>query len=313
MKHIVRPTAGVRRHTTRALVMLILGMLIAPFVMALTPVGEQPATELASSYDELLTLNPATAPDVQRTPAVASAPAPAVAPSMTRYTVRSGDTLSKIMLRQCGSGDWESLYLLNRSIINDPNIIQTDDVINLPCAPAPEPAPAAPAPVAEASEPAINAEPAAVVTAPTAWVHPVPEATRCSDTFRWRNRHPVHGGGRMHNGTDIADGRAASPIVAASSGVVSFAGVKSGYGHTVIIEHDSGIYTMYAHAVEGSISVSEGERVDAGDQIARVGSSGDVTGPHLHFEIQRGAMMQDRIDPEPFMAERGAPLCGSED
>lgn len=310
MKLVVRLRASVKRAFVVMVILLVCVTTTALAVAMPAPSNSSAQMNLPSNNvsEELTSFEPANAPEARRAPAAASAPAPAVAPPMTHYTVRSGDTLSKIMLRQCGSGDWESLFLLNRSIIGDPNVIQADDVINLPCVPAPAPAPAAPAPVAEAPEPVVNAEPAAVLSG-AGWTHPVPDATRCSDSFRWRNRHPVHGGGRMHNGTDIADGRAASPIVAASSGVVSFAGVKSGYGHTVIIEHDNDIYTMYAHAVEGSISVSEGQRVDVGDQIARVGSSGDVTGPHLHFEIQRGAMMQDRIDPEPFMAERGAPLC----
>jgi murein DD-endopeptidase MepM/ murein hydrolase activator NlpD len=89
--------------------------------------------------------------------------------------------------------------------------------------------------------------------------------------------------GRMHNGIDIA-GPVGTPIFAAASGVVTYAGWNSGgYGNLVEIEHPDGSFTIYAH--NHRILVQEGQEVDQGEQVAEMGSTGFSTGPHLHFEI----------------------------
>lgn len=85
-----------------------------------------------------------------------------------------------------------------------------------------------------------------------------------------------------HYGIDIAPSTG-TPIVAAASGVVSATYCGSGYGRCLTIEHDNGTKTLYAHT--SVIYVSTGTRVQQGQKIAAVGSSGNVTGPHLHFEI----------------------------
>lgn len=87
----------------------------------------------------------------------------------------------------------------------------------------------------------------------------------------------------FHHGLDIAN-KIGTPIRAAESGKVIFAGTKSVYGRTVIISHADGKQTLYAHAK--SISVEKGDRVDRGEIIAYVGVSGVTTGPHLHFEVR---------------------------
>lgn len=88
--------------------------------------------------------------------------------------------------------------------------------------------------------------------------------------------------GRMHNGIDLAV-PFGTPIKAAQSGTVITAGWMGGYGRTVIIRHDNGLVTLYAHA--SRLLVKRGERIQQGQIIARVGSSGNSTGPHLHFEV----------------------------
>ncbi|VAV93032.1 Membrane proteins related to metalloendopeptidases [hydrothermal vent metagenome] len=95
--------------------------------------------------------------------------------------------------------------------------------------------------------------------------------------------HPITGKTRMHNGLDM-HGNSGDPIRAAADGKVIFAGVKGGYGNAVMIDHGGGMVTLYAH--QSKLLVKEGQRVDAGDVIGLIGSTGLSTGPHLHFEVR---------------------------
>ncbi|MBC7288510.1 MAG: peptidoglycan DD-metalloendopeptidase family protein [Armatimonadetes bacterium] len=96
--------------------------------------------------------------------------------------------------------------------------------------------------------------------------------------------HPILHYYRMHTGVDISAGYG-TPIRAAADGMVVFSGWRGGYGQCVIIDHGSGIATLYAHM--SRISVGSGQVVRAGQIIGRVGSTGLSTGPHLHFEVRR--------------------------
>ena len=91
--------------------------------------------------------------------------------------------------------------------------------------------------------------------------------------------------GQRHDGIDIAAPEGAG-IGAAASGTVVYAGEQSGYGSIVILRHEGGLLTLYAHA--SALLVRQGDRVGAGQAIARVGRSGRTTGPHLHFEVREG-------------------------
>ncbi|MBQ7722772.1 MAG: peptidoglycan DD-metalloendopeptidase family protein [Selenomonadaceae bacterium] len=102
--------------------------------------------------------------------------------------------------------------------------------------------------------------------------------------FGWRT-HPIFGNARFHSGLDIG-GDYGMPIHAAASGVVIEAGWIGGYGNTVMIEHGSGIVTLYGH--NESLAVSVGQQVNQGDVIAYCGSTGNSTGPHCHFEVRLG-------------------------
>ncbi len=96
-------------------------------------------------------------------------------------------------------------------------------------------------------------------------------------------------GWSYHGGIDIVrsgGGTSGTPVVAAASGTVEIArSGYSGYGHTVVINHGNGIKTRYAHMYPGSITVRVGQKVSKGQQIGRIGSTGNSTGPHLHFEV----------------------------
>lgn len=98
--------------------------------------------------------------------------------------------------------------------------------------------------------------------------------------------------GRMHNGVDIATSTG-TPIYAADSGVVTMAQWYGSYGKTVVIDHGNGISTLYGHCSE--LLVRVGTKVDKGQLIARVGSTGRSTGSHLHFEVRENGRARDPL------------------
>ena len=107
--------------------------------------------------------------------------------------------------------------------------------------------------------------------------------------------HPILGYTRFHSGIDFGVDYG-SPIRAADSGVVIFAGWYGGYGQAVIIDHGSSITTLYAHTSE--LYVSEGQTIQRGQVIAAVGSTGLSTGPHLHFEVRLNG---EPVDPMKYL------------
>jgi murein DD-endopeptidase MepM/ murein hydrolase activator NlpD len=104
----------------------------------------------------------------------------------------------------------------------------------------------------------------------------------------------------MHSGMDFA-GSEGEAVEAVAAGVVTFAGVRSGYGNLVEIDHGNGYATRYGH--NESILVSVGEVVKKGEQIALMGSTGRSTGPHVHFEVLYNGTP---INPERFVKTAGA-------
>lgn len=121
-------------------------------------------------------------------------------------------------------------------------------------------------------------------------------------------RPVICGGGYCSSGYhyayDLATGCWA-PVYAANSGIVTIAGWSGSYGNYVKINHGGGISTGYAHISDGGLLVGSGQWVDAGQQVAWSGTTGASTGCHLHFEVWDGGT---RIDPGPFMADRGVGL-----
>ena len=107
-------------------------------------------------------------------------------------------------------------------------------------------------------------------------------AAPVSSAFGWRH-DPFTGQARFHKGVDLAAAYG-TEVRAFDGGVVQSAGERSGYGLTVVVDHGGGRETLYAHL--SSLTVAAGERVDAGQPIARSGNSGRATGAHLHFEAR---------------------------
>ncbi len=113
-----------------------------------------------------------------------------------------------------------------------------------------------------------------------AW--PVPGVTRISSKYGYRI-HPIYKVKKFHAGIDIGAGYGIN-IVASADGVVTLATTNGGYGKCIIINHGSGLSTLYGHC--STLLVSKGEKVTRGQVIAKVGSTGLSTGPHLHYEVR---------------------------
>ena len=118
--------------------------------------------------------------------------------------------------------------------------------------------------------------------------------TRYSITSPYGQRYsPISGKSEFHNGIDIGAPYGA-PVYSLKDGVVTYSGVMSGYGNVVVVNHGD-ISTLYAH--NSSLSVSVGQAVSGGQQIANVGATGWATGPHIHFEV---IIDGSRVDSAPY-------------
>ncbi|MFZ7086665.1 peptidoglycan DD-metalloendopeptidase family protein [Curtobacterium sp. RRHDQ10] len=133
------------------------------------------------------------------------------------------------------------------------------------------------------------------------WVRP--GGGGISSAFGYRI-HPITGVRTFHEGVDLASG-CSTAIVAAASGTVDYVGRYGGYGNYVRVDH-GGVKTAYGHIVDGGFRVRKGQHVEAGQLVALVGSTGNSTGCHLHFEVRPGG--GSPIDPVPYMAARGVSL-----
>ncbi|NLM72020.1 MAG: LysM peptidoglycan-binding domain-containing M23 family metallopeptidase [Synergistaceae bacterium] len=111
-----------------------------------------------------------------------------------------------------------------------------------------------------------------------------PVVGKINSPFGWR-RHPITRRRDFHTGIDIKSPRGRA-IHASKAGVVEYSGWMGGYGKVVVIKHNDGNSTLYAHC--STLSVRKGQKIAQGQAIATVGTTGRTTGPHLHFEIRRG-------------------------
>ncbi|GHB31676.1 peptidase [Streptomyces viridiviolaceus] len=235
------------------------------------------------------------------------------------YTVKSGDYLSKIAEEQNVTGGWKKLYADNREAVgSDPSLIHPGLKLSIgekaatgAAKPSAESSakptkPAAPAPKAsekssekaEAATSKTTTQSAGTASASTGFTSPVAAGTVGT---------PYHQTGSMwssgyHTGTDFVI-PTGTPLKAVGAGTVVSAGWGGAYGNQVVIKLADGHYAQYAHL--SSISVSSGQSVTAGQQIGLSGATGNVTGPHLHFEIRTTPNYGSDVDPIAYLRSHG--------
>lgn len=130
------------------------------------------------------------------------------------------------------------------------------------------------------------------------FVFPAPEMTRISSYYAGRI-DPITGKKSNHGGMDLA-APGGSPILACADGKVVFSGYSGSWGNRISIDHGNNLYTLYAHA--SRLLVDVGDQVKAGQEIAKVGSTGRSTGNHLHLEVWVGGYSTKyRVDPYPYI------------
>ncbi|MGW6137439.1 M23 family metallopeptidase [Streptomyces sp. NPDC055140] len=222
--------------------------------------------------------------------AVKAAAAPAAAKT---YTVKGGDTLSKIADVQNVSGGWKKLYSDNRSAVGgDPSLIHPGLKLTI--------GQKAAAPAAKSSATATQASAPKAATG-SGYALPVQGA---SVGTAYKTAGSMWSSG-YHTGVDFVV-PTGTPIKAIGAGTVVSAGLDGAYGNEVVIQHADGKYSQYAHM--SSLSVSSGQTVTEGQQIGLSGATGNVTGPHLHFEIRTTPSYGSDVDPVAYLRAHGVSL-----
>lgn len=126
------------------------------------------------------------------------------------------------------------------------------------------------------------------------YVIPISKPVTVTSEFGYRY-HPISGSYELHNGIDLVNGNATTPIYASAAGEVVIAGsYPDWYGNYVVIKHSDGLYTGYAH--QSQLRVSVGDTVNQGQQIGNMGTTGPSTGPHLHFQFFRNGPWPSNSD-----------------
>lgn len=297
-----------------------------------------PLTVAAGAHAAGAQTAPAVAPAVaQQVPAaLQAAPAAAVQAAPAVYTVVPGDCLSVIAAEHRLDGGWQRLYEQNREAVgSDPSLIHPGlkltlggrgeaapvDTVPAPRT-APEAAPKAAPKTAPKTAPKAESEPAGQAAAPRAQRDAAPEAQAEAPAARPAAASgfvaPVSGGvstqykvaGAMwssgyHTGVDFI-APMGTGVKAVGAGTVVSAGWSGAYGNEVVIRHADGKYSQYAHLSQ--LSVSSGQSVTAGQSIGLSGSTGNSTGPHLHFEIRTSPSYGSDMDPIAYLRSKGASL-----
>lgn len=121
---------------------------------------------------------------------------------------------------------------------------------------------------------------------------PSAASTRITSKYGYRP-HPISGVNKLHRGIDIGAGLGTN-VLAAEGGKVLTAGWNNSYGYYITINHGGGLVTLYAH--NSKLLVSKGDNVTRGQVIAKCGSTGNSTGPHIHFEVQKNGSLQNPMN-----------------
>ncbi|MFD3877098.1 M23 family metallopeptidase [Streptomyces microflavus] len=258
-----------------------------------------------------------------------AAPAKAKAAPKT-YSVVSGDYLAKIAAEHQVKGGWQKLYQDNRTAVGEnPSLIFPGMKLTLgakasgsaapseakKAAPAPKAAPKAAPKKAEQAPKSdtLSADESDAASAGTAaqtgsseangsgWSAPLANP---NVTTQYRASGASWSSG-YHTGSDF-QAASGTPVLAIGPGTVVSAGNSGSYGNEVVIQHEDGMYSQYAH--QSSLNVSVGQTVTGGQQIGLSGSTGNSTGPHLHFEVRTGPSYGSDVDPIAYLRQHGVSL-----
>jgi murein DD-endopeptidase MepM/ murein hydrolase activator NlpD len=207
------------------------------------------------------------------------------------YTVRLGDTLLDVA--DIYQADVESIVGLSSNQIGDADSVLEGSVLLLPGAVPPPPPPVVePEPFYAAAAPeeaypadGYSSAPPAASAGASGLIWPV--VGTLNDYFG-----SPRGGGTYHSGIDLG-APTGTPIAAAASGQIVLVSAGGGYGNYVVVRHDDGSETLYAHLSE--VWVVQGQWVTQGESVGAVGATGWATGPHLHFEVRVGGAAVDPL------------------
>lgn len=250
--------------------------------------------------------------------AAQAAPAARKTAAVTTYTVRSGDCLSKIATEQHVGGGWKKLYQDNREAVGaDPSLIHPGLKLSIgkkASAGAPKSSGSASSSsssaksstssksstAAESSSSASTAKAAVQAAESSSGDFTLPVSGATVGT-------PYHQSGSMwssgyHTGVDFVV-PTGTPLKAVAAGTVVSAGWGGAYGNQVVIKLNDGYYAQYAHLSQ--LSVSAGQTVGVGQQVGLSGATGNVTGPHLHFEIRTTPDYGSDVDPLAYLRSHG--------
>ncbi|MFC8621744.1 LysM peptidoglycan-binding domain-containing M23 family metallopeptidase [Streptomyces anulatus] len=265
---------------------------------------------------------PAVKPAAASVAAAHTAPATAPAASKaapTTYAVVSGDYLAKIAAEHQLKGGWEKLYQDNRSTVGEnPSLIHPGMKLTLGAkgsapaeksaapkkaeqAPKAAPKKADPAPKADtvsADDSGSSTQTGSSEATGSGWSAPLASA---NVTTQYRASGASWSSG-YHTGSDF-QAASGTPVLAIGPGTVVSAGNSGSYGNEVVIKHEDGMYSQYAH--QSSLNVSVGQTVTGGQQIGLSGSTGNSTGPHLHFEVRTGPSYGSDVDPIAYLRQHG--------
>ncbi|MEV7250875.1 LysM peptidoglycan-binding domain-containing M23 family metallopeptidase [Streptomyces cyaneofuscatus] len=273
------------------------------------------------------------APQAAQQAAPQAAPATAKKAAPKTYAVVSGDYLAKIATELQVKGGWQKLYQDNRSTVGEnPGLIFPGMKLTLGAkatgtaapseakksAPAPKaaapkkaaPKKAEPAPKADtlsadesdaAAESGTSTQTGSSESTGSGWTAPLDNA---NVTTQYRASGSSWSSG-YHTGSDF-QAASGTPVKAIGPGTVVSAGWSGSYGNEVVIKHEDGMYSQYAH--QSSLSVSAGQTVTGGQQIGLSGSTGNSTGPHLHFEVRTGPSYGSDVDPVAYLRQHGVSL-----
>ncbi|GHE48467.1 M23 family metallopeptidase [Streptomyces capitiformicae] len=238
------------------------------------------------------------------------------------YLVKVGDYLSKIAEEQDVDGGWKQLYADNRSAIgSNPSLIHPGLKLTIGGAAASTDTSPSPtkAPSSKSSESSKSSKASQSSTKETKESTSTTSTSQAAETSGSGFSLPIQGAsvgtayktaGSMwssgyHTGVDFAAPTGTS-LKAVGAGTVVSAGWGGAYGNQVVIKLADGYYAQYAHL--SSISVSAGQSVSGGQEIGLSGATGNVTGPHLHFEIRTTPNYGSDIDPLAYLRQKGVSI-----